>query len=79
MTYLRQPPGNGRARIVRKGNGDELEIAAVTSLKGPTGSRWAANEEAQAKEESIKLGLLGKVGKGTASSRSLNAEAACRL
>jgi hypothetical protein len=52
MTYVRQPQGNVRARIVRKGNGDELEIAEVTSLKGPTGSRWAAKDEAQAKEES---------------------------
>jgi hypothetical protein len=52
MTYVRQPQGNVRARIVRKGNGDELETAAGTSLKGPPGSRSSAKDEAPAKEES---------------------------
>jgi hypothetical protein len=51
MTRVRQPPGNVRARIVRKGNGDELEISAVT-LEGSDWFEMAAKDEAQAKEES---------------------------
>jgi len=69
MTYVRlplgcdSPQGNVGARMVRKGSGDELEVAAVTILQGSTGSRWAAKEEAQAKEESQSLDCSARLGR----------------